>query len=239
MKKQLPCFTSGGKNILDTHKCDTCINGICYIVMAAAAYAAAVSAAQGSFGSPVCLSIFLRNWGIICILVYISCRDISDRVIPNRCIIAGLVLWAVCLPELQKWRQSAELSGISQSISVIPETMSWMTGLLTGIAVFLVCFFVSHLIKILTGHRSLGGGDLKLFFLGGVLLGPLRSLYMIFLACLLELLTWVTDIILQVRTDWLVSGKIVKSARKIRKKWNQEIPFGPAISAAIIILLVN
>ncbi len=95
----------------------------------------------------------------------------------------------------------------------------------TGLSILdgLVSFFLMYLIKKIGDfffkRESMGGGDIKLMFTFGLVLGVLNSILSIFLASIIGLPI---------------------SLLLLHYKKNHEVPFGPYLSiAAIIILLTN
>lgn len=108
---------------------------------------------------------------------------------------------------------AAVLSRVAQDMSFKP-LLDSLAGLLVGGGIFYVLFQLS-------GGRWIGGGDVKLGFLLGVLLGdPLQSALMLFGASLLGTIF---------TTPLLVSGRAKRDSR---------IPFGPfLIIAAVLVQL--
>jgi prepilin signal peptidase PulO-like enzyme (type II secretory pathway) len=137
--------------------------------------------------------------GFVALIVY----DLRWMLLPNRIVypLIGLVLFQILV-----------LSIVSGSgVAVIVEA-TW--GLVFSGGIFYVLFQISQ-------GRWIGGGDVKLGFLLGLLVGgPAKSLLMLFLASFLGTL---------VATPLLLSGKATRKTR---------IPFGPfLIIAAIIVQL--
>jgi len=145
-----------------------------------------------------------RNWALLCILLEVSISDIKTRIISNRSIIAGVILWGIGIVRTGSMR-TVFLAGTEA-----------LTDIAAASAIGLLCFILAVLFKRVRKRTALGGGDIKLFFLGGLLLGPVRSLYMILIAGILGLLT-----------------AALMHAASDRKP----IPFGPAIASAIAVLL--
>lgn len=96
-----------------------------------------------------------------------------------------------------------------------------ISGLIFALMSAFISFTVMLLIKLigdfLFKKESMGGGDIKLLFIFGLVLGIPMSLFSIFLASLIALPI---------------------SVIMIKKNSSHEIPFGPFLSTAAIILLV-
>ena len=88
-----------------------------------------------------------------------------------------------------------------------------LAGLLGGLIIGGGMLLLSLLFDRLLGKESLGGGDIKLFFMTGLFLGTAVSLFSLILSCILGLFV------------------------AVGMKQNR-IPFGPAISAAAFISLL-
>ncbi|MDD4389277.1 MAG: prepilin peptidase [Eubacteriales bacterium] len=133
---------------------------------------------------------------LVCILLGLSLVDLEIYEIPDRFIIAGTVWWAVTIPFAE---------------------MNWIEyikdGLIGGFAIGGGMLLIALLFDKLTGKESLGGGDIKLFFMTGLYLGPLLGIFNVMLSCILGIVLVV----------------FMKQNR---------IPFGPAISAATLISIL-
>ena len=81
---------------------------------------------------------------------------------------------------------------------------------------------VSLALDKILGKDTLGGGDIKLIGVCGLYLGPLKTLFGLILACIIGIIIGI-------------------ACKKTGRKENEEeahIPFGPAISAAMVIMLL-
>lgn len=135
--------------------------------------------------------------GFIALIVY----DLRWMLLPNRIIypLLGLVAFQIVITSAL---QGNELAVISQAV--------W--GLIFSGGIFYVLFQVSK-------GRWIGGGDVKLGFLLGLIVGgPVKSLLMLFLASSLGTL---------VAVPLLLGGRATRGTR---------IPFGPFLIAAAIIV---
>jgi len=164
----------------------------------------AAAGAAALWGAPH-TAVYIRNLGLFSILILISICDLRVRRIPNRCILAGIVLWAC--------------TELSESLSTGRGAALWhmAAGILAGSVTMLCCLCVRACISRFTGRASLGGGDLKLLFLGGLAAGPDQTPVMVFLSCIFGLLT----------------------AIRFQHRGMRTVPFGPAISVAIMLILLH
>jgi len=158
-------------------------------VMMAAAFVLIVARYDVSFEA-------LRYLVLICILLTLSLVDLELYIIPDGTIIAGIVWWLATVPLMAE-----------------PWTEQLKSGLIAAFGVAAAMLILSILFDKITGKESLGGGDVKLFFMTGLYLGPWVTLFNLILAC--------------------VVGIIFVIAMKQKK-----IPFGPAISAAVFVSLL-
>lgn len=106
------------------------------------------------------------------ILLVIALVDFDTGIIPNRLVLAMLILWLAFLP-------------LAPSGSVAEAARSGLLGALTASVPLLV---LSLVMDRLLGRESLGGGDIKLFFAAGLFFSPLESLFVLILSCMLGLL---------------------------------------------------
>ena len=124
------------------------------------------------------------------ILLGLSVVDLACYVIPDGFIAAGIILWVLTIPFYGSFWMEEAVQGLCGAVPV--------SGMM-------LC--VSLLFDRLTGKESLGGGDIKLFFMTGLFLKPVRAAVALLLSCLIG----------------LCSAVILKKRR---------IPFGPSISIA-------
>jgi leader peptidase (prepilin peptidase)/N-methyltransferase len=158
-------------------------------LLLAAAFAAAAWRFGFSFET-------LRAFGLFCVLLPISLIDLHSYEIPDGCIIFGIAWWAATQP-------------------LMPDPWTWRL-LWTVVAAFAIAggiLLLSLLMDRVLGKESLGGGDIKLFFMVSLYLGPMVGLLNLVLACLL--------------------GLVFTALRRANR-----IPFGPAISLASCLSLL-
>ncbi|MBR5369685.1 MAG: prepilin peptidase [Bacilli bacterium] len=134
--------------------------------------------------------------GIVSMLIIISVSDISYYIIPDEVLIffTGYFLILIVLN-----------NGIISSFS----------NLLSGLAMFLIMYTIMLIGNLIFKKESLGGGDIKLMFVIGLVLSPLSSLFVIFFGSLIALP--ISIIIL------------------VRKK-TKLIPFGPFLLIAFLFI---
>ena len=155
--------------------------------------------------------------GIGCCLVVYR-YDLS--VMSLQGILLGLILLIVSLTDLHSWiiPDRLHVAGVLVFLATtvfMPDPLhNILRGLLLGIALGGGMLVLSLLFDRLTGKESLGGGDIKLFFMTGLYLGSAwEILFYLILSCLLGL-----------------------GFAALRK--TQKLPFGPSIAAACFIMIV-
>ena len=141
----------------------------------------------------------LRNIILFCILLALSLTDLESMIIPDRFLIAALVNWAIFLPFME--------GGAVRHL---------VSGLLGAAALGGGMLCMTLLFDRLTGKESMGGGDIKLYFICGFYLGPAKGLLCLILSCILG----------------LVTAAIGKKGR------SRPFPFGPSIAMALFICLL-
>lgn len=135
--------------------------------------------------------------GLACILMALSLVDLETYTIPDRFIVAGIIWYFGVLLFAEDGK--AEL----------------ISALAGGLSIGLGMLLLSILFDKVTGKESLGGGDIKLFFMTGLYLGPWVGLFNLILSCVIGI------------------GFVLFMGQR-------RIPFGPAISlAAFVSLLVG
>jgi len=154
----------------------------------------------------------------VCVLLAIALIDIESFTIPDRLIIIGIAAFALVLPfEKEPLKQ---LAG----------------GLIGGGAVAAGLLALSVVFDKITGKESLGGGDIKLFFVAGLFLGPLQNLLNLIFSC-------IAGIIFA-----FIYGKKHKNIQPDFESAAQSdsengmlkrpVPFGPAISVSTVLTLL-
>ena len=149
---------------------------------------------------------FFISITFISILIIITISDINSYIIPDEVLIVGIILIVIEL-----------------IINMRIENLSVLKGLIYPVLNAVGSFTALYLFKLLGDKvfkkESLGGGDIKLLFVIGLVLGFDMSIVTVFLASFIALPISILSLI---------------------KNDNNIIPFGPYLSsAAIIILLTN
>ncbi|MDO4197859.1 MAG: prepilin peptidase [Erysipelotrichaceae bacterium] len=135
--------------------------------------------------------IFLFSILFVCSLV-----DIDDGWIPDRFIIAGIVGFFVF-----NFNDKGTVKN----------------GILGGLIIFGVLYLLVFMFNKIKGIDSMGGGDLKLFFMLGLYFGIMKVVLMAFIACIV--------------------GIIFAYARG--NKAEEAFPFGPSIAIAAFITMLT
>lgn len=147
------------------------------------------------------------------ILLYASLVDLRERRIPNGCILAALAVRIVYL--------AAALA------------FGWLDLRAIGYYVFSACAIGVALVVIVLvadrmfGRESMGGGDLKLFFVAGLYFGWQQGLAVVLLSCVFGIVVG----LLVERSDGGSDG-----GRGLLKR---TLPFGPPIAAACIVIMIG
>lgn len=135
------------------------------------------------------------------ILMGLSLVDLKTYTIPDGFIAGGILSWLLTLPGILY-----EEYGESLREGMLHEALYPFLGALAiGGSILILSMLFDHIL----GKESMGGGDIKLFFMTGLYLNPLLLLFHLILACMIGLL-------------------FVLLCRQRR------IPFGPAISIATL-----
>lgn len=171
------------------------------------------------------------------ILLLIALTDLDSYLIPNGCIIAAIVVRLVYILVV------AFLDGADIAAMLID-------SLIGGVAVFVPLLIIVLIADKVLGKESMGGGDLKLFFVAGLYFGWMQCLLLVVVACLIGI---VLALVLPPRKEPVpaVAGgpsagddgiDEIKRADDERKDEVDEksaepfasrpIPFGPAIALA-------
>ena len=96
-----------------------------------------------------------------------------------------------------------------------PRPAEILASVLAGLAAGALLLFLSGILDRVLGRESLGGGDVKLVAVTGLYLGPVGTLFCLMLSCVLGLLF-----------------------QAIAGRRGRAFPFGPAISAAVCLMLL-
>ena len=160
------------------------------------------------FFALVCLGILmkdgltvhcLRDFIIACCLYVLSLVDLEIMEIPDPALIIAAAAWIV------DW--------------IITRDGNIVHHILSGFGYGLAVYLISWLMDVILKKESMGGGDIKLFALMGLCLGPVCSLFAVILSCFV--------------------GLILVYAGRIRKPEDEGyFPFGPSIAIAFFAMLL-
>ncbi|MCR5294055.1 MAG: prepilin peptidase [Lachnospiraceae bacterium] len=142
----------------------------------------------------------LRNWVFFCCLFCLSLVDLETKTIPDGCLIIPAAAWLVF----------AVFTGMGLKTAAVHA----FSAFLSGGAILLISLAMDAAL----GRESMGGGDVKLYALTGLYLGPIGTLFAVIFSCLL--------------------GLVVFAVRNARGSKDAEIPFGPSIAAAAAFMLL-
>ncbi len=143
----------------------------------------------------------LRNYIFICCLFCLSLVDLEDFTIPDGCLLISAAVWLLALPFIGwSWKDAL---------------LHLLAGVVFGGGLLGMSLVMDRILK----RDSLGGGDIKLYFVVGLYLGFASTLFSLLIACVLGLLF-----------------------AFLRKRFGEEsgdqIPFGPSIAAAAAVMLL-
>ena len=134
---------------------------------------------------------------LFALLLALALIDLDTMELPGILLLLAAILWAVFLP-LQEDVLHTALQGVLGAGAL-------------GIGLLLITLLLDKLLK----RESMGGGDIKLFAVLGLYLGPVQGLLLVLLSCILGLVFGLRP---------AVRGK--------------PFPFGPSIAAAAVPVLL-
>lgn len=141
----------------------------------------------------------------ISILIVISISDLRYYIIPDEVIIIGIILLII----------EMILNSVINDTNLV---IGVLIPLLNGIGAFAIIFLFKFLGDLILKKECLGGGDIKLLFIIGLVLGFDMSIVAIFIASFIALPLSIVSLI---------------------KNDNNVLPFGPYLSLASIIILLS
>lgn len=109
------------------------------------------------------------------VLLVLSLTDLDDYIIPNKTIVAALVIRVVYLVT------AGALGLVSMPAAAIDAVVG---GLAVGLSLYVLTCIMDRVL----GRASFGGGDIKLLFVAGAYFGWQQCLFLIPLACVIGLL---------------------------------------------------
>ena len=145
--------------------------------------------------------VFLRNYVFLCCLFCLSLVDLEIFEIPDGCLIIAAAAWLVSQPFTgMSWREAA---------------FHLLAAVVFGGGLLLISLLLDSILR----KDTLGGGDIKLYFVVGLYLGFAATLFSLLLACVLGLL-------------------FAFLRKHFGKAISDPIPFGPSIAAAAAVMLL-
>lgn len=152
------------------------------------------------------------------ILLFLSLTDIDDFLVPNGCIIAALVVriaYLACACAFG-WMSLGDVGFYAGSAFAV------------GIALLVVVLVADKVF----GRESMGGGDLKLYFVAGLYFGWQQGLFLVILSCVIGILV---AVVAPRRQGPNPEGVPESDSKSVMKR---AFPFGPSIACACIITML-
>ena len=149
------------------------------------------------------------------VLLFLSLTDLDEFVIPNGCIVAALAIRAAYM--LASWALGAmTLADIGYYV---------ISAIGVGVALLLVVLLADRLF----GRESMGGGDLKLYFVAALYFGWQQSIFLVIASCVIGILVA------------LLSPRFAGDSQdgpEDEGVLKRVIPFGPSIAAACVVVML-
>lgn len=152
------------------------------------------------------------------ILLFLSLTDLDDYLIPNGCIIAALAVRAVYLAVAFALGQ-IDLPTIGYYV---------LSAFGMGLALVIIVLVADKVF----GRDSMGGGDLKLFFVAGLYFGWQQGLFLVIVSCVIGIVGGALFSRNQGETPDGVPDNEGQTALR------RAFPFGPAIAVACVITML-
>lgn len=167
------------------------------------------------------------------LLTWASAIDLRERRIPNKLVVAMVVLWLVARVLLAVMAVACSVGAFGSGVQagdaasavsvatmrVSPFGLTLGDGLVGALVLGGGSLAVSIAFERLAQRPSMGGGDIKLLAAVGLFLGWERGLWCLFAACLVVL-------VMQMASRFREGGKGIAS---------QTFPFAPAILVGVVI----
>lgn len=143
----------------------------------------------------------LRYLILACILLGLALVDLDSYEIPDGFIIAGILWWIVTIPFME--------NSMAEQLK---------TGLLGGIAIGGGILLFSLLMDYVLKSESMGGGDIKLFFMLGLYMGPALGLFNLIVSSFLGIF-----LVVLMRKNKIPFGPAIVGASWITFLWGADI----------------
>ena len=159
-----------------------------------------------------------------CVLLFLSLTDIDEFIIPNGCIVIALAVRAAYM------------------------AASWATGAMTAgdIAFYVASAFgmgVALLVVVLVadrvfGRESMGGGDIKLFFVAGLYFGWQQGIFLVVVSCIIGIAVALASGSAKGGDGEGEPRSADASGEGPSPVKSKPFPFGPSIAAACVITML-
>lgn len=156
------------------------------------------------------------------ILLVLSLTDLDDYIIPNGCIIAAIIVRVLYIVA----------SGLLVGTDMLTLALDSLLG---GVAVFVPLLLVVLVADKLLGRDSMGGGDLKLFFVAGLYFGWQQCLFLVIVACVIGIVLALivpAESAENLQDSQGASQPDEADSSSLSAKAQRLIPFGPSIALA-------
>ena len=190
---------------------------------------AAIVVADALWGEA--FSLHTLHWLILAsILLYASLVDIDSRTIPDACILAAIAV------------RVAYIVLAGPVLGQIDASAVALESLIGAFAIALPLLAVVLIADRVLGRDSMGGGDIKLFFVAGLYFGWRACLFLIMIACFIGIISALVKQQRELkaheeRASILEEVGFTGEAEELNLR-HAPIVFGPAIAAACIITMV-
>lgn len=143
----------------------------------------------------------LRYLVLACILLGLALVDFDSYEIPDGFIIAGILWWFITMPFMD--------------YSIVEQ---FKTGMIGGVAIGGSILALSLIMDKLLKKESMGGGDIKLFFMLGLYMGPVLGLFNLNLSCILGIF-----LVMLMKSNKIPFGPAIVGASWITLLWGRDI----------------
>ncbi|MDO4798028.1 MAG: prepilin peptidase [Coriobacteriales bacterium] len=162
------------------------------------------------------------------VLLVLSLTDLDEYIIPNATIVAAILIRVAYLVAMGA-------TGQGDTLILLRDTA--IGGVVVAVPVLLLSLVMDHVL----GRESLGGGDIKLFFVAGMYFGWQQCLFLIVVACVLGLVFSVLGQRGSTAADAGATGDEATAGDEAKADAQTNahlIPFGPSIAAACWITML-
>lgn len=168
------------------------------------------------------------------VLLFLSLTDLDDYLIPNGCIITAIAIRVVYL--------AVTFAMGTTSLDQIGYYAA--SGFGVGLVLVVVVLIADHVF----GRDSMGGGDLKLYFVAGLYFGWQQCLLLVIISCIIGIVVALVGSrasAASVENDGTSEERAEPESQLGQAEQAQEenvlkrmIPFGPSIAASCVIIML-